>query len=176
MRSKIADWDARSMIRLCQWRRKNAIGFFKAVTYTGYGRFWWTVAGLFMLLGNAGIQVVPFQLKLLQAMLGALVAYLLCLLMKRGFQRRRPFQVLADCPALISCTQNDSFPSAHAASWFAFSFATFLLQMPGAFAFGIWALLVSFSRFFLGVHFPSDLFAGAMVGILSGMSVLWLGL
>ncbi len=164
------------MKKLCLWRGQKAIGFFKAVTYTGYGRFWWAVAGLFMLLGNAGIQVLPFQTKLLQAMLGALVAYLLCVLMKRVFKRRRPFQFLEDCPALISCTINDSFPSAHAASWFAFSTATVLLQMPGAMAFGIWAMLVSFSRFFLGVHFPSDLVAGAFVGMLSGLSVLWLGL
>ena len=60
------------------------------------------------------------------------------------------------------------FPSCHAAN--SFALATFLsltVRRRGFVAFIIgWALLNSYSRLYLGVHYPGDLFAGAVAGAL----------
>jgi 4-amino-4-deoxy-L-arabinose transferase-like glycosyltransferase len=65
-------------------------------------------------------------------------------------------------------------PSSHAANWFAATFVMFLyyrrslwIMLPGA-------LLVSFSRVYNGVHYPSDVLAGAVVGAGSAAAGLWL--
>lgn len=36
-----------------------------------------------------------------------------------------------------------------------------------------WCILIAYSRIYLGVHYPSDLFAGAMLGIAVGCFVYW---
>lgn len=59
------------------------------------------------------------------------------------------------------------FPSCHAAN--SFSLAVFItLLFPrwrvGALMFG-WALLNSYSRLYLGVHYPGDLFIGSLIGV-----------
>ena len=65
------------------------------------------------------------------------------------------------------------FPSCHAANSFAL-IAFMLLVVPrkrlAAFLIG-WAVVNSYSRLYLGVHYPGDLLAGSIVGIICGGSV-----
>lgn len=68
-----------------------------------------------------------------------------------------------------------SFPSGHTADAFAFAMAVgllyrkWLIVIP-AFA---WAALVGYSRMCLGVHFPSDVIAGALIGIICAGAAYW---
>jgi undecaprenyl-diphosphatase len=73
------------------------------------------------------------------------------------------------------------FTSSHAANVFGLAafFWTLFGRYSRAFAWLFpWAVLVSYSRIYLGVHYPSDITVGALVGILSGwgIAVLWLWL
>lgn len=70
----------------------------------------------------------------------------------------------------------DSFPSGHTVSSFALAFILARFYPRGkAFFYGS-ALLVAFSRLYLDAHFVSDIFSGAVLGLLSGTAILhWKG-
>lgn len=76
-------------------------------------------------------------------------------------RRRRP--ELADLPPLAVTPTKLSFPSAHAATSFAAAGLYARLGLPARPLYGL-ALKLSLSRLYLGVHYPSDVLAGALLG------------
>ena len=63
------------------------------------------------------------------------------------------------------------FVSSHAANSFAFAMFTLLLFRERWYTIFIlvWAVIVSYSRIYLGLHYPGDILGGAVVGLLSGL-------
>jgi undecaprenyl-diphosphatase len=98
---------------------------------------------------------------------------------KYSFLRARPCIALADVRLLVGCTKLPSFPSNHAVN--ASVLATLIsLYMPRLWlAATALAILVGYSRIYVGVHYPLDVLAGSVLGIIvalafSGvMNVLW---
>lgn len=94
-----------------------------------------------------------------------LVSAFISTAMKQGFKRERPFKTYTDLDK-----QSDggsySFPSGHTSS--AFANATALsIAFPKWYVIApsfVWASAVGYSRMDLGVHYPSDVLAGAIVG------------
>lgn len=89
-------------------------------------------------------------------------------LLKEFFERVRPCNALTDVITPVGCAGGYSFPSNHALNNFAA--AVFLLRLFPNFkwVFLITATLVSLSRIYLGVHYPSDILGGALIGIIFG--------
>ena len=89
-------------------------------------------------------------------------------ILKELIQRARPCVTLSDALTPIGCAGSFSFPSNHALNNFAA--ATFLYKLYPKFkwAFFSTAILVSLSRVYLGVHYPSDILGGAIIGALLG--------
>jgi membrane-associated phospholipid phosphatase len=83
---------------------------------------------------------------------------------------RRPRPVLEGLPPLGGAPSSLSFPSAHALSSFAVATAMFRVDPATAAAFLV-ALALSLGRPYLGMHYPSDVLAGALLGILLGLVV-----
>ena len=69
-----------------------------------------------------------------------------------------------------------SFVSSHAANSFGFALLSSLMFRNRLYSWTIhiWACLTGFSRIYLSVHYPSDVVAGALVGILGAWAVYWL--
>lgn len=90
---------------------------------------------------------------------------------KAAVLRPRPFLELADVRCLVGKSSSGSMPSAHAANWFAAAMVFFLYYRRS-----VWLLLplgsmVAFSRVYNGVHYPSDVLAGAVMGAGVGAGV-----
>jgi undecaprenyl-diphosphatase len=93
--------------------------------------------------------------------------------LKPWTERVRPCFVLPDVRLLIpGQSHSGSFPSNHAANTFAVATVLFRLH-PLAGALGLLvAALVSYSRIYVGVHYPSDALGGALLGTAIGLLVL----
>lgn len=130
-------------------------------------------------LGNVGILWIVMAVILLLcpktrkagvAVTAALVLELFCcnVILKPLVARPRPFEVNTTVSLLISRPADYSFPSGHTGASFAVASALFFRKNRLLIPVGILAVLISFSRLYLYVHYPSDVLAGALLGILSG--------
>ena len=103
--------------------------------------------------------------------LAFLVAHFLTHFTKIGVGRIRPSNLVDIYDGLRVLHKSDSFSffSGHASTSFAIT--TFLVLSlrsfhKGVYLFFIWPLVFSFSRIYVGVHYPSDILAGVIVGVL----------
>ncbi len=89
-------------------------------------------------------------------------------LLKNLFERIRPCNVLPNVNLLVFCSGSYSFPSSHAVNNFAIA-AYFSRLFPKfrAVLYSV-AAVVAFSRSYVGVHYPSDIIAGALIGFAVG--------
>ena len=91
-------------------------------------------------------------------------SYLISTSIKLAIGRKRP--LVEDLPHLMATPTGLSFPSSHSSSSFAAAraYGTLLPSAPLYAA----ASAMAFSRLYLGVHYPSDVAAGAGLGTLLG--------
>jgi undecaprenyl-diphosphatase len=81
------------------------------------------------------------------------------------FFRDRPF-VSHKVNQLVEHSPSSSFPSDHATAAFAIAFTIILCSISTRYIWGILAIGISFSRVWVGVHYPLDIMAGALNGII----------
>jgi undecaprenyl-diphosphatase len=99
-------------------------------------------------------------------------ADLLASAIKLAAGRQRPYEVVAGADPLLRWDLGSSFPSGHAATSVAGAIVlTFLLGRWG-WALGALAAAVCYSRVYIGVHYPLDVVAGALLGAAVGLTAV----
>lgn len=96
-------------------------------------------------------------------------------IIKPSVERLRPCNAPQENPDLIlrvNCGGGYSFPSSHASNHFAmgvFFYLIFLgIYRKYAFLFLVWAAIIAFAQVYVGVHYPIDVLAGALLGTIIG--------
>ena len=87
----------------------------------------------------------------------------------------RPFLVLQNVHQLINHEIESSFPSGHAAFYFALAVGVYFYNKKAGLVYLVSAGLMGFARIFVGVHWPLDIMAGAVLGVASALMIQWLG-
>ena len=90
--------------------------------------------------------------------------------LKPFFERLRPCKEL-NVHLLVNCGSGYSFPSSHAANLFGQAVFFSLLFPRAKWYWLVFAFLVAISRVFVGVHYPLDITAGAVLGTFIGFVV-----
>jgi undecaprenyl-diphosphatase len=93
-----------------------------------------------------------------------LAAWAVTLTLESVFRRRRPFQALRHKPLASYWVPTSSFPSAHATWSFACAAMVWSVNPVGGGCLLLIALIISWARVYVGVHYLSDVAAGAVVG------------
>ena len=83
----------------------------------------------------------------------------------------QPFAELSNVNKLIEKAIDNSFPSDHTILFFSFCTSFWLFQRGWGFLWVILAFLVGVSRIWVGVHYPVDVLAGAVISVLSAVVV-----
>ncbi len=127
------------------------------------GAIWLAIAVIFLLIPKYrkhGIMIVLGVL--LAALTGELV-------LKHLVQRVRPCNVNSLVPMLIARPADFSFPSGHTSASFAATVVMWKANKKLGIAALLLAVLIAFSRLYLFVHYPTDILAGAALGLACGM-------
>lgn len=138
-------------------------------------------------LGNAGVIWIVFSVGLLipkktrRVGVLALVSLLFSALidnviLKNVVARTRPYDVIEGLTSLVGAQKDYSFPSGHTGSAFAAAVVMFR-ELPKKFGIPIlvFACLMGLSRLYVGVHYPSDVLGGVLIGTGIALLTHWFG-
>lgn len=120
----------------------------------------WVGATIVLLLAGG---LIGWRLGLLALLLGA-VNLVLYWSLKKLTRRERPFRQCSDIRECVPAADPFSFPSGHTMHAVAYAVLFSAQYPPLTTSLWLFAALVALSRVVLGVHFPSDVLAGALIG------------
>lgn len=140
---------------------------FAAVSRLGDGLVWYLLMLALLLLGDAEDQRVVLQMALL-----GIVSLLAYKALKRLSKRPRPLSRERALATAVAPLDEFSFPSGHTLHAVAFSIVVLATYGLLAWLLVPFTLAVALSRVVLGLHYPTDVAAGAAVGALLALSTL----
>jgi len=123
--------------------------------------FLWVCLVLFLI-----VNVKKYWKMVAEAFLAAgITKFILAEFIRWLWFRPRPFVSLNFIPLINQSASEASFPSGHASFYFAMSTIVYLYNKKVGILFYIATILITLARVFSGVHWPSDILAGALLGI-----------
>ena len=133
-------------------------------------------AGIIAVVALAAVYVLARNRSVMPVAAGAVaagIAWVLVHVAKSLADRPRPYEVVANAVLRQEPAHGTSFPSSHTAVTLAVAIALvpFLARPLAAVGVG-YAVLVGWSRVYLGVHYPLDVLAGAGIGMATGGVIL----
>lgn len=169
MLHRLQHWEQQTLLWFQERLRRGWLTVtMKIATFLGNGGILWLTTCAFLLFRQQTRRAA------LTALLSLVFSALVCnAFLKNLVERARPFDKIPGLQFLIRKPHDFSFPSGHTSSSFAVA-TVFLAMLPmwvGVTALLI-ALTIAFSRMYLGVHYPSDVLCGMLLGIVFGIAAL----
>jgi undecaprenyl-diphosphatase len=113
-----------------------------------------------------------WKLASASALASAGVGLLVNQLIAQAWHRPRPYQAHPAVHTWVSRSHDPSFPSDHASAAFGIAFAVLMFDPVAGALFTAAAALIGLGRILVGVHYPGDIVAGALVGLASALVVV----
>lgn len=141
--------------------------FWKGITHLGdFGIFWILLTIVLLIPKKTRKAGVASALALI---IGTLITNVA---IKNVVARIRPYEVIQELELMIEKQKDFSFPSGHTCSSFASAFAIYrckeVFPKKWRIAAMVLATLIALSRLYVGVHYPTDVLGGLIVGLFSG--------
>ena len=133
------------------------------------GWFWILLCALLLLSGK-------YRKTGMTGFVALLIGFLitnLCLI--NMVMRIRPYELVEGLELIGKKAVDFSFPSGHSTASIAAS-AVFFLKLPKKFGIPaiLLGILICLSRLYIGIHYPTDVFAGAMIGLFAAFAAIFL--
>ena len=168
----ILDFDAAILLWIQDILRNPFLDvIFKTITHLGdKGIFWISLSLVFCIFKKTRKAGFFALFALLSSVLVNNV------ILKNVIGRIRPYEIIAGLECIIAHATDASFPSGHTGASFAAAIV-YLFKLPKKISIPalIMAALIGFSRLYVGIHYPTDVFAGAITGAALGISVCIIG-
>lgn len=145
-------------------------GFWKFITMLGNSGWFWIAVSVLLLIPKR-TRIIGIT-ALIALAVGALITNVA---LKHLVARIRPYELIDGLNLMIEKQKDYSFPSGHTCASFAASMV-YLKMMPRKYGvpFVVLAALIAFSRLYVGVHFPTDVIGGLIIGIFSAWTAVHL--
>ena len=138
------------------------------ITSLGNGGWIWLVLGILLLLNK------KHRRAGLLLLLSLAIEVILCnVLLKPLVARPRPFMADPSVEVLIPLPSDYSFPSGHTSASFAATASLFFCREKSRYPALILSVLIAFSRLYTGVHYPSDIVAGVVIGTVGSVAAMF---
>lgn len=142
--------------------------FWVFITSLGNSGWFW--------LAVAALMLIPRRTRKIgiMALLALTIGFLITnLALKNLVARVRPYETVEGLKLLIPRQSDFSFPSGHACASFAAGSVFFRkLSRKWGVPAAVLAALIAFSRLYVGVHYPTDVLAGAVIGIFAAWAAV----
>ncbi|UII55950.1 phosphatase PAP2 family protein [Cytobacillus spongiae] len=153
-----------SWFYLCNQWPALIVVFFKNMTHLGGARFTIGLQLLLYLFGPA--EMKPFVIL---ASLSLVVSHIIVMCIKKIVKRIRPYMALPQAKVHGYLFNDHSFPSGHSTAIFSIMIPYSMYDPYVASILLPVACLVAFSRVVLGVHYPTDILVGSLIGSLTAV-------
>lgn len=144
--------------------------FWVFITSLGNKGWFWLAVSALMLIPRRTRKIG------IMALLALSIGFLITnLALKNLVARIRPYETVEGLKLLIARQSDFSFPSGHACASFAAA-SVYFRKLPQKWGISavVLAALIAFSRLYVGVHYPTDVLAGAVIGIWAAWAAIHL--
>lgn len=154
-------WESQFLLWIqARLRTEGITKWMRRVTFLGNGGMIWLLISILLLTFRS--ERLLAATILMAQLFGVFITNLL---LKNTVKRKRPYETIPQLEALLPLQRDWSFPSGHTTSSVSAGLLL-LLHLPvwiGIPCMGI-ALCIVWSRMYLGVHYPTDILGGMMIG------------